>query len=122
MIQRLTKFLESKGYTLEEQADCYRITSPMGRVRIANLRWKTKPVWGRNACRWEWSIPLVDWQRYQGWVDVLFVLEKSTGYVHAAELKHVQPMARIYNGDDLDKGGSVFLPVDGYKKVAKLAK
>ena len=122
MIQRLKTFLESKGYTLAPQGDCYLVTSPSGKTVLANLRWKTKPVFGRRAKPWEWSIPFRDWERYLATgVACLFVLETSTGKVYVARMTDVATEARHYYGDDLDHGGTVFLPLAKYKRLATLA-
>jgi len=119
MIHRLKTFLEAKGYTLNEVADCYNATSPNGNKALINLRWKTKPVWGKIAKRWEWSMPLLRWEAYQRMgVAYSFIFEKATGKIYVASIKELTPQARIYQGEDLDKGGTVFLPVLAYKTVA----
>lgn len=121
MIHQLTNFLTNKGYKLRQAADCYQVTTPSNKTALANLRWKTRPVWGRAAKRWEWSIPLQQWQRYLAMgVQFLFVLETSTNTIHAAAIKTVLPEARVYSGDDLDKGGTVFLPVSAYHQVGRI--
>lgn len=118
MLQHLKTYLTDKGYTLTQANDCYNATSPSGKQALVNLRWKTRPVWGKVAKRWEWSIPFRQWQQYiKHNVKLLFVLEKSTGIIHVANLQDITPQARIYPGSDMDHGGTVFLPVDGYKQV-----
>lgn len=118
-LQPLKTYLATKGYRLTPIGDCHSIISPTGKEAKANIRWKTKPVWGKVAKRWEWSIPLTSWQRYiTTGITVFMVLETSTGKVHVANLAELQPLARTYHGDDLDRGGTVFLPVDAYKTVA----
>jgi hypothetical protein len=119
MIHVLKTYFRQKGYNLTPSGDCYIATSPSGITRVVNLRWKTKPVWGRRAKRWEWSIPLRHWQRYLDQVAFLFVLETSTGRIFAAGIKQVAPEARVYPGDQLDQGGTVFLPVTGYRQVGQ---
>ena len=121
MIHVLTAYFRQKAFKLTNSGDCYHATSPSGITRTVNLRWKTKPVWGRKAKRWEWSIPLRHWQRYLDQVDLLFVLETSTGRIFATRPKQVAPEARVYPGDQLDVGGTVFLPVTGYKQVGQVA-
>jgi len=119
MIHRLKEFLISKGYTLTEENDCFVAVSPSGNRALINLRWKTKPVWGKIAKRWEWSMPLLRWQEYQRMgVAYSFIYEKQSGKIYVARLTDLQPQARTYYAEDLDKGGSVFLPVDAYKTVA----
>lgn len=121
MLSRLTSYLTSKGYTLQPIADCYQITSPKGNVARCNLRWKTKPVWGKVARRWEWSIPKRDWDRYlQSGIQLSFVLEKSTGTIYVSQLADLLHEAREYHGDELDKGGTVFLPVSLYKRLTTI--
>ena len=120
-LQPLTTYLVERGYTLQRFGDCYGITSPKGKKKLANIRRKSKPVWGLVAKRWEWSIPLTSWQRYiASGITVFMVLETATGKVHAADITQLQPEARTYRGDDLDEGGTVFLPIDAYKIVATL--
>lgn len=117
----LKHYLRNKGYALTPNQDCYDIISPLGKHALCNLRWKTKPVWGRIAKRWEWSIPLEAWQRYiQTSVKLLFVFEKSSGVIHCAKLQEIKPDARVYLGDDLDRGGTIFLPTKGYAQVGKI--
>lgn len=112
------KFLMNKGFKIEPRQDCHLLTSPTGKQSLANLRWKTKPVWGKRAKRWEWSIPKKSWDRYiKTKVKMLFVLEKSTRIVYAAKVSDLTNEVRIYENDDLDKGGTVFLPVEKYKRL-----
>jgi len=111
--------LEIKGYKLTEEGDCYNAISPNGNKAIINLRWKTKPVWGKVTKRWEWSMPLLRWEAYQRMgVAYSFIYEKQSGKIYVHSIKELMPQARIYQGEDLDKGGTVFLPVDAYKTVA----
>jgi putative SOS response-associated peptidase YedK len=122
MLQPLLKYLTEKGYKLTPKGDCYIITSPTGKQTIANLRWKTRPVWGRKTKRWEWSVPLRHWQCYiANHVETFFVLEKSTGTIFVARLQDLQAEAREYHGEDLDAGGTVFLPCDRYKRLAQIS-
>jgi hypothetical protein len=122
MIPQLTSFLTSKGYKLMQHGgDLWMATAPSGKSALCNFRWKSKPVWGIKAKRWEWSVPLIAWERYlDKAVKFLFVLETSTGIVHAVKLLEVLPEARLYDGDDLDRGGTVFLPVAAYHQVGKV--
>jgi hypothetical protein len=117
-IDRLKRYFLSKGCNLQPRGDCFLLTFPSGKETTVNLRWKTKPVWGRIAKRWEWSIPLLVLRRYeeQG-INFLVVLETSTGIIYLADREKVSQQARVYQGDDLDNGGTVFLPVDGYKQL-----
>lgn len=119
MIQKVIERLESNGWKLHPSGDCYLVETPSGKWMCVNIRWKTKPVWGKRARRWEWSVPLRDWQRYiNAGVMGMFVYERSTGIIHVACIHQLQPEARVYNGDDLDRGGTVFLPVSSYKRLA----
>lgn len=118
MIQTVINRLQRNGWKLHQSGDCYRVETPGGWLRV-NIRWKTKPVWGKRSRRWEWSVPLTAWQRYiNDGVSVMFVYEVSTGNIHFACLSELMPEARIYDGDDLDKGGTVFLPVSSYRRLA----
>jgi hypothetical protein len=119
MTHQVRNWLQNKGWKLTEIGDCYIAESPTGKRATCNIRWKSKPVWGRRSKRWEWSVPLTAWKRYihQG-IQGMFVFEKSTGSIHFACLSELIPEARIYEGEDLDKGGTVFLPVSRYRRLA----
>ena len=71
--------------------------------------------------RWEWSIPQVAFNRYKAMgVSHLFIAQKLTGEIFVATLAEIEPHARYWHADDLDVGGTCFLPVCEYKRVATL--
>ena len=121
MKRHLKRYFQSKGITLTKKGDCWQLTSSSGKSKLANIRWKTRPVWGRMRNRFEWSIPKRAYDRYADIkVDFLMVWERSTGSLYIARLQDIAQYAGIYNSDDLDEGGTVFLPVSEYKRIATI--
>jgi hypothetical protein len=119
MTHHVTNWLQSNGWKLTPKGDCYLVKTPSGKKGSCNIRWKTKPVWGKVSRRWEWSVPLLCWERYiREGIQGMFVFEKSTGNIHFACLHELEQEARIYNDDILDKGGTVFLPVAKFRRLA----
>lgn len=123
MVDQYLEKLRTNGFSIKSVADCYELTHQSGLKAIFNLRWKTKPVWGKIRRRFEFSIPKLQFDRYnkldqsQSIRVYSIIIEKQSGEVLVAKIADLKTVAAVYDSDLLDKGGSVFVPKSAYRAV-----
>lgn len=92
-----------------------------GTRRWAEVKTKTKADWTHITQRLEHGFPLRHYQDYfkvqreTGTEVWLFIYEESTGDVLYAKINDLDSIKRIYDGDKMDRGGTVFFPRDAFK-------
>ncbi len=108
--------LRSRDRTIGKHEDWYIVDG-----NYVNVRRKTEASFWRAGQRHEFGIPLRDWNKYRAWdrsaPTYSVILERSTGQVYCGRIQDLAGKARIYDGDKVDRGGTVFIPRDAYKNV-----
>jgi len=89
-----------------------------------NLRHKAEASYHRRGKRYEFGIPMTDWKRYvkiaeDGNRIYSVIVEAKTNTVYAALVSDLAALARMCLGEDIDKGGSVFIPREKYTVMNK---
>lgn len=112
--ERVKQFLESKGTKCQ---DLYVIGG-----NYINLRHKAAASYHRCGMRHEFGIPKVCWERYvqlarEHRIVYSLIVEDKTKTLYAAKVIDLAAVARVYYGDDIDNGGTVFVPRDAYKTL-----
>ncbi len=87
-----------------------------------NIRSKSEASYHRKTKRYEFGMPRRDYDRYlrmvkEGRQVYSLIIESKSDTLYIAKLSDLAAYARMYDGDKVDKGGSVFLPRDRYRKV-----
>jgi hypothetical protein len=116
-------------YTAEKVISMFKTKFPVKKYQdlhligggvYLNIRTKSEATYHRRSKKHEFGFPRVDWDRYVGMVRDgkklgLIVIEKKTDVLYYARLEDVALHARLYLGDKVDKGGTVFLPRDKFE-------
>jgi hypothetical protein len=107
--QRVRHYLETKGGKYQ---DFYIINGV-----YYNLRHKAEASFHRRSKRYEFGIPKIHWDRYvqvakDGNPVYSLIVEEKSNLVYMAKLTELAAVARVYSGDTVDTGGTVFLPRD----------
>lgn len=95
--------------------------SQNGERRWAEVKTKTKADWTYMTQRLEHGFPLRHYHHYQKVQQItgtevwLFIYEESTGDVLYAKIDDLDCAKRIYGGDKMDRGGTIFFPRDAFK-------
>lgn len=110
--ERLRKYLGTKGTKYQ---DFYIIANT-----YINLRHKAQASYHRRSKRHEFGIPKLHWDRYvelakEGKCVYSLIVEENTSLIYCARIIDLGAVARVYSGDAIDKGGTVFVPRDRYK-------
>jgi hypothetical protein len=108
----LIELLE-KTHRIRDVADCYAVDDR----RLINVRHKSCPTLHRKTGKEEFGVPLRDYQRYiRSRVPFYLAVECASAF-YIARIEELDRVKRVYHGDAVDQGGSVFLPVDAFKKI-----
>jgi hypothetical protein len=113
--------LESRGYHIRKADGFFEACKdpgfPMQQSFAFTVRQKAKPVWGIISKRFEYSVPRRDWCEYRktGLPFYIFVCDLDSGKVYGSCLENLERHARLYDGDKLDEGGTMFFPQGAMK-------
>src|SRR5581483_5616356 len=81
--------------------------------KYINLRHKSEATYYRKGRQYEFGIPKVHWDRYvklarESKTVCSIVVEENTSTVYGANIKDLVSSVRVYHGDAVDVGGTVF--------------
>ena len=85
--------------------------------RAVVIRKKTKPTLHRQTGRMEFGIPLRDWNRFSRWQMPLYIAVECEGKTYFAPLTTLDAAKRTWVGDNVDRGGTVFLPLEAFTRL-----
>jgi hypothetical protein len=103
----------AKTHNIRQVADCYAVDDR----RLINVRHKSSPTLHRKTGKQEFGLPLRDYRRYLRSPVPFYLAVECASAVYIARIEELDRVKRVYDGNAVDQGGSVFLPVKAFKKI-----
>lgn len=85
--------------------------------RVIMVRTKTKPTHHRVTGRVEFGVPLRDWNRLCRMPLPTYLAVECGTNSYIAPIQTLDAVKRVWGSDEVDKGGSVFVPLSAFLKL-----
>ncbi len=133
--ENLRSVLERDGWRMEtvEYPSLFKLRRAVGSNEtlgyeevVINLRGKSKASYWMKGKREEFGIPLAEFMTYSQWSHnigiplYVFIYEDISHVFSYINEKNVISRGRIWHGDDIDAGGSIFVPKHSMIPIAEL--